>query len=520
MDTASKIKEILTQIGDQEHDSYAQLVGQNKILSDEEFYDLYSQQEKLMRFNPKLQTAALLEPVISFIPHKHVEFQELNGFSIRRVHQDADSKPLEAVVSPAYKDMIFRLYPNIKALYDTVSKEGPNFESDFWLHVIFEFDDHAKSNYITEFKTSGPGGTRKTTIMPSTSFMDDSNKTMTHLLNVIKRSFSNKHDRFRNLFDINNIHINLLSVVGDITLFGSHNLQEESADTPSKDFRCKIDDLLYDTNGGSTVNLLTVMDANDKLQGNSALFQPHTSYGVGDDIHNCYRNASNFVLIRSIQAYNMLLMKDIGHGNLLNAHIIDYEKMVNTCILDGVYSEPPLKRSLPLKSINWPAKKLSNEGMPHEEITKKNNSFRELLRTRHAAAGMGGDTLSKKALMSCFSRQESGKEFPYQQIQSDIHENVHSTAGDAMQKQDAVYIKNFQWLYDFSRYIMTVLFSDKFQELRGNKPAFKQKLSRLYKQLDCLENNLTTYSTDSILFRFENRIKKILKLTEDALDTS
>lgn len=54
---------------------------------------------------------------------------------------------------------------------------------------------------------------------------------------------------------------------------------------------------------------------------------------------------------------------------------------------------------------------------------------------------MGGDTLSKKALMSCFSRQESGKEFPYQQIQSDIHENVHSTAGDAMQKQDAVYIK-------------------------------------------------------------------------------
>lgn len=82
--------------------------------------------------------------------------------------------------------------------------------------------------------------------------------------------------------------------------------------------------------------------------------------------------------------------------------------------------------------------------------------------------------LSKKALMSCFSRQESGKEFPYQQIQSDIHENVHSTAGDAMQKQDAVYIKNFQWLYDFSRYIMTVLFSDKFQELRGNKPAFKQ----------------------------------------------
>lgn len=67
---------------------------------------------------------------------------------------------------------------------------------------------------------------------------------------------------------------------------------------------------------------------------------------------------------------------------------------------------------------------------------------------------------------------------------------------------------------------MTVLFSDKFQELRGNKPAFKQKLSRLYKQLDCLENNLTTYSTDSILFRFENRIKKILKLTEDALDTS
>lgn len=255
MDTASKIKEILTQIGDQEHDSYAQLVGQNKILSDEEFYDLYSQQEKLMRFNPKLQTAALLEPVISFIPHKHVEFQELNGFSIRRVHQDADSKPLEAVVSPAYKDMIFRLYPNIKALYDTVSKEGPNFESDFWLHVIFEFDDHAKSNYITEFKTSGPGGTRKTTIMPSTSFMDDSSKTMTHLLNVIKRSFSNKHDRFRNLFDINNIHINLLSVVGDITLFGSHNLQEESADTPSKGFRCKIDDLLYDTNGGSTVNL-------------------------------------------------------------------------------------------------------------------------------------------------------------------------------------------------------------------------------------------------------------------------
>ncbi|EFO64688.1 Hypothetical protein GLP15_1487 [Giardia lamblia P15] len=520
MDTANKIKEILAQIGDQEHDSYAQLVGQNKILNDEEFYDLYSQQEKLMRFNPKLQTAALLEPVISFIPHKHVEFQEPNGFSIRRIHQDADSKPLEAVVSPAYKEMIFRLYPNIKALYDTVSKEGPNFESDFWLHVIFEFDDHAKSNYITEFKTSGPGGTRKTTIMPSISFLDDSSKTMTHLLNVIKRSFSNKHDRFRNLFDINNIHINLLNIVGNITLFGSHNFQEESTDMPPKDFRCKIDDLLYDTNSGSTADLLAVMDTNDKLQGNSALFQPHASYGIGDDIHNCYRNASNFVLIRSIQAYNILLMKDIGHGSLLNAHIIDYEKMANTCILDRVYSEPPLKQSMPLRNVNWPVKKFSNEGMSQEEIAKKNSSFKELFKARHAAAGIGGDTPSRKALMSCFSRQESGKEFPHQQVQSDTHESIHNTVSDTMQKQDAVYIKNFQWLYDFSRYTMTVLFSDKFQELRSNKLAFKQKLSRLYKQLDCLENNLTTYSTDSILFRFENRIKKILKLTEDALDVN
>ena len=520
MDVASKIKEILTQIGDQEHDSYAHLVGQNKILTDEEFYDLYGQQEKLMRFNPKLQTAALLEPVISFIPHKHVEFQELSGFSIRRIHQDADSKPLEAVVSPAYKEMVFRLYPNIRALYDVVAKEGPNFESDFWLHVIFEFDDHAKSNYITEFKTSGPGGTRKTTLMPSTSFMDDSSKTMSHLLNVIKRSFSNKHDRFRNLFDINNIHINLLNTVGDITLFGPNNSQEEPEGVSTQTFRCKIDDLLYDTNGGSTVDLLAVMDTNDKLQGNSALFQSHTSYGVGDEIHNCYRNASNFVLIRSIQAYSMLLMKDIGYGSLINASIIDYERMANDCILDGVYSEPPLKQSLLLRDVNWPTKKASSEDLPQEELTKKNDSLKELLKARHAAAGIGGDTPSKAALMSCFSCQEGSKEFPYQPVQADTHEHTQTLANDAMQKRDAVYIKNFQWLYDFSRYTMAVLFSDKFQELRNNTSAFKQKLIRLYKQLDFLENNLTTYSTDSILFRFENRIKKILKLTEDALDVN
>lgn len=520
MDTASKIKDILTQIGDQEHDSYAQLVGQNNILTDEEFYDLYSHQERLMRFNPKFQSAALLDPVISFIPHKHVEFQELNGFSIRRVHQDADSNPLEAIVSPAYKDMIFRLYPNIKALYDTMSKEGPSFESNFWLHVIFEFDDHAKSNYITEFKTSGPGGVRKTTIVPGASFMDDSSRTMSHLLNAIRRSFSNKHDIFRNLFDINNIHANLLNTAGNITLFSSCDPQKGSEDAPSRNFRCKIDDLLYDTNSGSTVDLLAVMDTNDKLQGNSALFQQHASYGVGDDIHNCYCNASNFVLIRSIQAYSMLLMKDIGHGNLLNASIIDYEKMINQCILDGMYSEPPLKRCLPLKEISWSTKKTSDEGVPQEELAKKNDSLKELLRNRYSTAGASGDTPSKMALMSCFSRQESEEKFPYNPVQSDTQESARNLANDVMQRRDAVYIKNFQWLYDFSRYAMAVLFSDKFQELRSNKHAFKQKLIRLYKQLDCLENNLTTYSTDSILFRFENRIKKIMKLTEDALDAS
>lgn len=521
MDIASKIKGILTQIGDQEHDSYAQLVGQNHILTDEEFYDLYSHQERLMRFNPKFQTAALLDPVISFIPHKHVEFQELNGFSIRRVHQDADSNPLEAIVSPAYKDMIFRLYPNIKSLYDTVSKESPNFESNFWLHVIFEFDDHAKSNYITEFKTSGPGGTRKTTIVPGTNFMDDSSRTMSHLLNAVKRSFSNKHDMFRNLFDINNIHSNLLETVGDITLFDSRDPRKELEGTSSKSFRCKIDDLLYDVNVGDTVDLLAVTDTNDKLQGNSALFQQHTSSGIGDDIHNCYRNASNFVLIRSIQAYTMMLMKDIGHGNLLNASIIDYEKMINKCILQKIYSEPPLKRCLPLKEINWPTKRTSGDGgMPHEELTKKNNSIKELIRNRYFSTGVDGDTPSKMALMSCFSRRDSEVKFPYESVQSDTHDSARTLANDIMQKRDAVYIKNFQWLYDFSRYTMAVLFSDKFQELRSNKLAFKQKLVRLYKQLDCLENMLTAHSTDSILFRFENRIKKILKLTEDALDVN
>lgn len=407
--------------------SYDVLVKAQNLLTDEEFLSVHRHYLNILKLGPQNQRSALLFPALSFAPVYMQKSSGTDGFLIKV----APDHSISTVVSPEYKEHLFNLYPNIKALYrERASRDGFN-ESTFWGLVLCAYQDRH-----TLVSSSN--------VLLGTSTTDDNAKLAHNIIMGLTSLLQYKASSraFDALFDINKRHENLLATAAKFTSLRTSSI-----------LRTPLDSVIYDYNAGSVMELLPIkVPPSSETSAELILFGGGIStYGVGPSFGDCYSSPLGFIVAREINTCNFLICEQLcGESDIFNLSARRYLTEFSRRVVDirggarlekdqtgaSAVMRKPISLSLPSVSLA-----LARPQMKHTSLSHSVFAEASIKRAR--------------SFLRNTAKQQSTV--------------THNTPlGDI-----------FQTVVDSVRYGYDILYADAYADLREDTPLFARRLGKI-----------------------------------------
>ncbi|TNJ27948.1 hypothetical protein GMRT_10083 [Giardia muris] len=429
------------------HDSYRMLVREHKIMTEAEFLRLYEPLRTMLSFDPQQLHTIPLDHMASFLPRKYEPLQEDHGFML----ETGPNGKLNVRLNQDYTDLLLELYPKLRDEYPVLADEEKPDEavSLFWARTILAaFDERSKDGDREKQRS-------RMFLLGSTT-IDDTNRQAAKLVEQLRAQVgSSDLSRFASLFGINAIHQRLVAVAERYSGMRLAGTSPEACPVGHG-----IDEALFDSSGGSNLELISVNHV--------APFALPSGFGMGEDPCTCYRSAANFVLMRSLQTYSLLLMDRVYGPRMPVGDWASADRTVGSSQPEVQVPPSPVRAS----EFEPVLKRTAAESevaciLDPREADKKTTSFRELARKYLEEKG-GCNILDISRKVRALGENMGPPVTPFKP------ESL----------QDSEFIENYQWTFDTVRLIMQLLYDDYYEPLRADKQRYLERLTQLKRFLD------------------------------------